>query len=154
MELREHCLWLSKREGKDEVMLCSLSSFDAYTLTRAYRSTKHFTFAVKSTDNLSYFEDTADYLHMFSCSEKDGRAWIERILVARSYVLQQERQVLFNPKVPAGNATSSTLTRATTTRRSAPSRPAQPLITIPAPITAQPSNGMVFEPGSLLHKHP
>jgi hypothetical protein len=64
-------------------MLCSLSSFDAYSLTRAHRSPKPFTFAVKSTDNLSYFENTADYLHMFSCSEKDGRIWMEKILIAR-----------------------------------------------------------------------
>ncbi|KAH6888862.1 hypothetical protein BKA70DRAFT_1442925 [Coprinopsis sp. MPI-PUGE-AT-0042] len=141
MELREHCIWLSKREGKDEVMLCSLSSFDAYSLTlHGY---------------LSYFENTADYLHMFSCSERDGRAWMEKILVARSYVLHQERQVLFNPKVPGGNAASTALSRSgTTARRPAASRPAQPLISIPAPFNAQPTNATVFEPGSLLHKQP
>ncbi|KAH6913026.1 hypothetical protein BKA70DRAFT_1265794, partial [Coprinopsis sp. MPI-PUGE-AT-0042] len=130
MELREHCIWLSKREGKDEVMLCSLSSFDAYSLTRP---------TALPNPSLS----------------PDGRAWMEKILVARSYVLHQERQVLFNPKVPGGNAASTALSRSgTTARRPAASRPAQPLISIPAPFNAQPTNATVFEPGSLLHKQP
>jgi len=84
MQLREHSIWLSKRDnGKDETLLCSLLNFDAYQITRARRSPKPFTFAIKSTDNLSFFENKADYLHTFSCSEKDGIIWMEKILVAR-----------------------------------------------------------------------
>lgn len=64
-------------------MICSLSNFDVYQVTRANRAPKPFSFAVKSTDNLSFFENTADYMHTFSCSEKDGSSWIENILVAR-----------------------------------------------------------------------
>ena len=63
--------------------LCSLSNFDAYRITRAHRAPKPFAFAVKSTDNLSFFENTADYLHSFACSEKEGKIWMEKILVAR-----------------------------------------------------------------------
>lgn len=84
MQLREHSIWLSKRDnGKDETLLCSLSNFDAYQITRAHRAPKPFAFAIKSTDNLSFFENTADYLHTFACSEKDGKVWMEKILVAR-----------------------------------------------------------------------
>ena len=63
--------------------LCSLSNFDAYRVTRIHRAPKPFVFAVKSTDNLSFFENTADYLHSFACSEKEGMIWMEKILVAR-----------------------------------------------------------------------
>jgi len=101
MELREHSLWLSKRDnvcyctfrflniltmiiqGKDEVCLCALSNFDAYFVTRLHKAPKPFMFAIKSTDNLSFFENTADYLHVFSCSQKDGDKWMENILLAR-----------------------------------------------------------------------
>ncbi|KAJ7486114.1 hypothetical protein B0H11DRAFT_2412101 [Mycena galericulata] len=94
LRLREHSLWLCKREnGKDEVFLCSLSNFDAYNVTRLHKAPKPFVFAVKSTDNLSFFENTADYLHIFACNPRDGDKWVEKILHARSYVLHQERNV-------------------------------------------------------------
>ncbi|KAF8628663.1 hypothetical protein AX15_003793 [Amanita polypyramis BW_CC] len=141
LRLREHSLWLSKRDnGKDETLLCSLSNFDAYFVTRAtHKAPKPFCFAVKSTDNLSFFENMADYLHTFSCQPQDGQKWVEKILIARSYVLHQERHVLFNPKAAAGNAVVS-VQRAGTRKV----RPTQPLVNIP------PSE--VFEPGSLLSK--
>ncbi|KAF5317557.1 hypothetical protein D9619_013160 [Psilocybe cf. subviscida] len=163
LQLREHSLWLSKRDnGKDQVMICSLSNFDTYQVTRANRAPKPFTFAVKSTDNLSFFENTADYMHTFSCSEKDGNIWMEKILVARSYVLQQERQVLFTgtkaATVPAasGHAPSgATVSRAGTRKNpSTAQRPAQPLVSLP-PMYVTAQNNIhtdVFEPGSLLSK--
>ena len=112
MQLREHSIWISKRDtvsieflqvtfffvvfvhtdlmhyrlilqGQDQVHICSLSNFDAYRVTRNHRAPKPFAFAVKSTDNLSFFENTADYLHSFACSEKEGKIWMEKILVAR-----------------------------------------------------------------------
>ncbi|KAF9565077.1 hypothetical protein CPC08DRAFT_630436 [Agrocybe pediades] len=158
LQLREHSLWLSKRDnGKDEIFLCSLSNFDAYHITRAHRAPKPFAFAIKSTDNLSFFEDTADYLHTFSASEKDGKIWMEKILIARSYVLHQERNVLFNPQSTAtgGNA-SAAVTRSGTKKYAA--RPLQPLVAVP-PVRVGGSSGQlspkrnVFEPGSLLAKH-
>lgn len=65
------------------MLLCSLSNFDAYFVTRLHKAPKPFVFALKSTDNLSFFENTADYLHVFSCSPKDGEKWVENILLAR-----------------------------------------------------------------------
>jgi hypothetical protein len=101
MELREQSLWLAKRDtvsdscvdylttltlftqGKDEIHLCSLSNFDAYSITRKYKSPKSFVFAVKSTDNLSFFENAADYVHYFSCGTAEGEQWMKSILLAR-----------------------------------------------------------------------
>ncbi|KDR83146.1 hypothetical protein GALMADRAFT_872765 [Galerina marginata CBS 339.88] len=144
LQLREHSLWLSKRDNrKDEVLICSLSNFDAYHITRNHRAPKPYAFAIKSTDNLSFFESATDYLHNFSCSEKDGSVWMEKILVARSYVLHQEKQVLFSPKSPGGNA-SAPLARSGT-KKHPPPRTLQPLIPL--------LHNDVFEPGSLLANH-
>ncbi|KAF8182352.1 hypothetical protein BJ912DRAFT_978673 [Pholiota molesta] len=118
----EHSLYLSKRDnGKDQVLICSLSNFDAYHA---------FTFAVKSTDKLSFFENTDDYMHTFSCSEKDGKiGWRKFSLPAYSYVLYQERNVLFGSK-PNGNSSTPTkapLARSGTRKTSsAAQRPVQP----------------------------
>ncbi|KII90787.1 hypothetical protein PLICRDRAFT_52488 [Plicaturopsis crispa FD-325 SS-3] len=164
LELKEHSLWLSKREtGKDASFLCSLSNFDAYFVTRLHKAPKPFVFSVKSTDNLSYFENAADYVHIFSCSAKDGEKWMENILLARSYVLHQERNVLFTGK-PASGATpglnfgTGNLHHAKSVSRPGPrsQRPAQPLVNVPPPfgIPAAPTAPAttVFEPGSLLAK--
>ena len=160
-------------QGRDEVFLCSLSNFDAYYITRLHKSPRPFAFAVRSTDNLSFFENTADYLHVFCCSDKEGQVWMEKILVARvsaipiilpiksdhafvtqSYVLHQERNVLFNPKASSGNAAGGALARAGT-RKGSSARPPQPLVAASphiGPLVSLPRNE-VFEPGSLLHKH-
>jgi hypothetical protein len=52
-------------------------------VTRIHKSPKPYVFAVKSTDNLSFFENAADYVHVFCCSEKDGKKWLESVLLAR-----------------------------------------------------------------------
>lgn len=83
MQLREHSLWLSKREGKEQTLLCSLSNFDAYMINRNHRATKPFAFSVKSTDSLNFFENASDYVHNFACNESEGKRWLEKILVAR-----------------------------------------------------------------------
>ncbi|KAJ3922390.1 hypothetical protein F5877DRAFT_33871 [Lentinula edodes] len=144
--LKEHSLWLSKRDnGRDEIMLCSLSNFDAYQITRLVRAPKDFTFAVKSTDNLSFFENTADYLHIFSCKTDAGEKWMEKILLARSYILHQERNILFkapakaHQKSPPPQTVSTGLSRSLTKRAGA----TQPLVNV--------NPGNLFEPGSLLH---
>ncbi|KZT67256.1 hypothetical protein DAEQUDRAFT_729291 [Daedalea quercina L-15889] len=147
MELREHSLWLSKREGgKDSVCLCSLNNFDAFYMIRPYKgaSTKGYSWAVKSTDSLTFFENTADYVHVFhSNSELEGKAWIEKILLARSYVLYQERNVI---STSAGAALARTTTRAG-------QRPAQPLVSVGASKAEMPiAVPLGFEPGSLLAK--
>jgi hypothetical protein len=155
------------------MFLCSLSNFDAYFITRLHKSPRPFAFAIKSTDNLSLFENKADYMHIFCCGEKEGNVWMEKILVARvsvlsllvglqtdpfndqSYVLHQERQVLFLPKVMNGNAGgSTTLSRAATRKTSSARTPQIHLATSPphtGPLVSLGRND-VFEPGSLLHK--
>ncbi|KAI0789599.1 hypothetical protein C8Q75DRAFT_717725 [Abortiporus biennis] len=152
MELREHSLWLSKKEtGKDQTFLCSLSNFDAYVATRLSKAPKAYAFSVKSTDNLSFFENTADYMHTFSCGEKEGEKWFEKILLARSYVLHQERNVLTTTSAnPTTTASGASLSRSGTRKR-----PAQTLVNLSTPMTRGPSSDIppvprVFEPGSLL----
>ncbi|KAI0269800.1 hypothetical protein BC834DRAFT_819570 [Gloeopeniophorella convolvens] len=106
LELREQGLWLSKKDnGKDETFLCSLANFDAYVVTRLHKSPKPYVFAVKSTDNLTFFESAADYVHTFCCSEKDGLKWVESILLARSYFINQERNVLSATGAPGPRST-------------------------------------------------
>lgn len=148
------------------MFLCSLNNFDAFYVIRPYKgaSTKGYCWTVKSTDSLTFFENTADYLHAFqSNSEAEGKAWIEKILLARvslmspprsntmltaslalqSYVLYQERNVI---STSAGAA----LTRATTR---AGQRPVQPLVHVGASKSEMPTAVPVgFEPGSLLAK--
>lgn len=152
MELREHSLWLSKRDtGKDEIFLCSLSNFDAYYMTRKHKSPKPFVFAIKSTDNISLFENVSDYVHILSCNQKDGERWMEAILVARSYVLFQERHVLF-AKPGESTSISNNLSRSQTRKQSISARPSQPLVSVSAPFSTS-ANAVTFEPGSLLAKH-
>lgn len=152
MELREHGLWLSKRDtGKDETFLCSVSNFDAYYVTRRHKSPKPFVFAIKSTDHLSLFENAADYLHVFSCNQRDGEKWMEAILVARSYVLHQEKHVLCTGPTEVLSQ-AKPLSRTRTRKQSVSGRPAQPLINVPPPFSVSPTANVVFEPGSLLAK--
>ncbi|TEB22997.1 hypothetical protein FA13DRAFT_1640479 [Coprinellus micaceus] len=152
MQLREHSLWISKREGKEQVLLCSLSNFDAYIVNRNHRAPKPFAFSLKSTDSLTFFENASDYVHNLSCNERDGKLWMEKILVARSYVLQQERQILFNPK--AAGASGAALSRAgTLARKGTTRRPVEaPLVSVPPLVFSdQVQRSQPFEPGSLLH---
>ncbi|KAI0667755.1 hypothetical protein C8Q78DRAFT_981379 [Trametes maxima] len=149
MELREHGLWLSKRDtGKDATFLCSLNNFDAYYVTRVHKAPKPYVFSVKSTDNLTFFESTADYVHVFSCGEGEGKNWLEKILLARSYVLYQERNVLSTTSAITGGG----LQRAGTRKTAPGTRPAQPLVSVGAPKSDPMSIPTSFEPaaGSLL----
>ena len=83
--LPPHSAVLTTMQGKDNVFLCSLNNFDAFYMIRPYKgaSTKGYCWAVKSTDSLTFFENTADYMHNICCSEKDGQVWVEKILIAR-----------------------------------------------------------------------
>ncbi|OCB88911.1 hypothetical protein A7U60_g3866 [Sanghuangporus baumii] len=140
LELREHGLWISKREGKEDEFLCSLSAFDAYVITRIHKAPRGFTFAVKSTDPITLFENKADYLRVFSVPEETGIAWLEAIWRARSYILYQEKNVLFRNK-SAGEGTSA---GANLARSGTRKKPAQTYVNLE-------STGP-FEPGSLLAK--
>jgi hypothetical protein len=74
---------LASSQGKDEILLCSLSNFDGYYVTNQYRSPKPFVFAVRSTAKLSMFENPSDSMHIFSCDPAEGERWIEKIMLAR-----------------------------------------------------------------------
>ncbi|KAI1794947.1 hypothetical protein LXA43DRAFT_95018 [Ganoderma leucocontextum] len=135
MELRGHSLWLSKRDtGKDAQFLCSLNNFDAYYVTRVHKAPKPYVFSVKSTDSLTYFEDTSDYVHVFSCGESEGKNWLEKILLARSYVLYQERNVVSASNVGTTSAAVPSSSGAGALQRSGTRRrPPQPLIAVGPP---------------------
>ncbi|KAI5121083.1 hypothetical protein M0805_008596 [Coniferiporia weirii] len=159
LELREHGLWLSKRQGKDDEFLCSLSAFDAYIVTRSQKTQKTFAFAVKSTDPITLFENKSDYLHTFTCPEDTGRQWVENILLARSYILYQEKRVLFhNKNSSVGQAAGApTGAGAALSRAGTRKRPAQTFVnlgpgsqTMSGPSAVQTAGP--FEPGSLLAK--
>ncbi|KAG8966304.1 hypothetical protein FRC03_012206 [Tulasnella sp. 419] len=151
LELREHSLFVGKKENsKDEAFLCTLSSFDGYFIRRVYKAPKSFVFAVKSTDNVSIFENPADCAHIFSCDADTGSAWVEKILVARAYVLYQEQNVLsrsFNNSNNEGSSISRSGTRKAT----------RPLLSDPnslpilPPLNFQTTPGL-FSEGSLLAK--
>ena len=153
--LRENAVYVAKRENAKEELLCSLSNFDAYIVTRAFKAPKPFTFALKSTDDLSFFEDKSDYMHLISCEEKTGQRWMERVLLARSFVLYQEKSTLFTA---SNGAAPTALSRSgTTSRKRAPtllgSIPSEPLSYPANPVPPPMGNGHghgVFEPGSLL----
>jgi len=159
LELRENSLWVLKKEGapaRDATLICSLSNFDAYLVTRIHKAPKPFTFSVKSVDNLNLFERAADYHHVFSCSAGDGLIWLEKILLARSHVLQQERAALFtNTQSSTSSPKSAGLSRAGTTKRGVtPNGPFLSFDLAPSlpPLTPllTPPEMPVFEPGSLL----
>ncbi|KAI0251975.1 hypothetical protein BJV78DRAFT_1206062 [Lactifluus subvellereus] len=154
LQLREQGLWLSKKNnGKDETLLCSLANFDAYVVTRIHKSPKPYVFAVKSTDNFAFFENAADYVHVFCCSEKDGKKWLENILLARSYFINQERNTLSVGVSPVSGGTSAKIPSRSGTRKG--SRTAQqPLLHVSAHTTAATiaTQSYAFEPGSLLSK--
>ncbi|KAF7308630.1 hypothetical protein HMN09_00712300 [Mycena chlorophos] len=116
LRLRENALWMAKRElDTEEICLCPLATFDAYKLIRPLKAPKPFVFAAKSTDNFSYFEDTADYVHIFSCGPAEGEQWLEKLLLARSFVLYHEPNVhrasFIKPvsKAPSRKASASLL---------------------------------------------
>lgn len=78
--------------------------------------------------------------------------YISSNMIDQSYVLHQERHILFNPK-PTSNG-GAAVTRAGT-KKYAPIRSAQqPLVSLPPIGVAQSlPHHDVFEPGSLLAKH-
>lgn len=142
-------------------------------VTRIHKSPKPYVFAVKSTDSLSFFENSADYVHVFCCSEKDGQKWLESVLLARvsddsppddkvvsqrpslpqSYFINQERNTL---SVGATSGSAGILGKSLSrsgTRKGSRTAP-QPLVHVSATAvaSANPLQGYAFEPGSLLAK--
>ncbi|CAE6415811.1 unnamed protein product [Rhizoctonia solani] len=152
LELKEHGIFACKNEkGKDRTHLCSLSHFDGYIVTHVPRAPKPYVFAVRSTDINGVFEKEEDSSHIFSCDRNSGELWLARILLARSYILQQERTVLFRPANSGSTLTSSKsmLSRSGTKKSTVLPRAVVPQY--PSPLI-QDSTPSPFVQGSLLAK--
>ncbi|KAH7336964.1 hypothetical protein B0J17DRAFT_574563, partial [Rhizoctonia solani] len=152
LELKEHGLFVCKNEkGKERAYLCNLSHFDGYVVTHVPRAPKPYVFAAKSIDISGVFEKEEDSSHIFSCDGEIGESWLARILLARSYIIQQERTVLFRP-VTAGStltASKTLLTRSGTKKSHVSSRTAGAQYSAPL---VQDLNPSPFVQGSLLAK--
>ncbi|KAG9124203.1 hypothetical protein FRC07_012412 [Ceratobasidium sp. 392] len=120
LELKEHSLFVSKSDkpGKEQTFLCGVSNFDAYVVTHIQRAPKGFVFAAKSTQGSGVFEKEEDSSHVFSCDREIGEVWLNKILLARSYVLQQERAILSRPSNAGSLSTSRSLLSRSGTKKS------------------------------------
>ncbi|KAN0061473.1 hypothetical protein ACQY0O_006320 [Thecaphora frezii] len=111
LELRDHALFHAKSEkGKDEVMICQMSNFDVYLVdTAKIKTPKAHAFALRSQDKITMFEKPdQDYIHYFALSDPAAhRDWVRAIMNARTYILRQERAVLFKPPPIPGAAMAS-----------------------------------------------
>ena len=82
-------------QPRDQTLLCTLSSFDAYQIPQAcivkLKTPKPFAFALKSVDKITLFENAdQDYVHFFSVkSEAERDSWIHRILSTRTSIVKQ-----------------------------------------------------------------
>ena len=80
---------------RDQSLLCTLSSFDAYQIPQAcivkLKTPKPFAFALKSVDKITLFENAdQDYVHFFSVkTEAERDSWIHRILNTRTTIVKQ-----------------------------------------------------------------
>ncbi|CAO1628175.1 unnamed protein product [Parajaminaea phylloscopi] len=111
LELREHSLFHAKSDkGKEEVFICHLSVFDVYLAEGpVVKAPKAHTFAVRSQNAVTMFEDKEDFIHYFCLSDPSAhRDWIRAIMNARTYVMKQENAILFSSfGPPAARASAS-----------------------------------------------
>ncbi|KAJ1023233.1 hypothetical protein NDA16_003386 [Ustilago loliicola] len=129
LELRDHALYHAKNEkGKDETSVCQISTFDVYLVdSSAIKMPKANGFALRSQDPITMFEKPdQDYIHYFCLSDPAAhRDWVRAILNARTYILRQEKAVLFQIDSPPsshevgqpGVIASGGLSRKNTSRR-------------------------------------
>lgn len=130
LELRDHSLYHAKNEkGKDEMPICQISTFDIYLVDgSAFKMPKANGFALRSQDPITMFEKPdQDYIHYFCLTDPAAhRDWVRAILNARTYMLRQEKAVLFQMDSPANTqeasatgtaASNGGLSRKSTSRR-------------------------------------
>ena len=76
-------------QGVNETFLCTIASFDVYTLTKPLkRAPTKFAFALKSQDKITMFESPdQDYVH-FLCAERleKMKDWVLSIRNAKVYI--------------------------------------------------------------------
>ncbi|SPO29363.1 uncharacterized protein UTRI_04908_B [Ustilago trichophora] len=128
LELRDHGLYHAKNEkGKDETSICQISTFDVYLVdSGVVKMPKANGFALRSQDQITMFEKPdQDYIHYFCLTDPAAhRDWVRAILNARTYILRQEKAVLFqmdsppsSQDAPVGAMASGGLSRKNTSRR-------------------------------------
>ncbi|CAG8627840.1 1932_t:CDS:2, partial [Dentiscutata heterogama] len=97
-QVKDGALYHSKdTKGTNEVLLCSMISFDVYTCTQLRRrQPTKFGFALKSQDKISLFENPDDYIH-FLCADNSEKNndWVLSIRAAKNNIIRQERPDLF-----------------------------------------------------------
>ncbi|CAG8814792.1 2051_t:CDS:2, partial [Gigaspora margarita] len=84
-------------QGTNEILLCSMVSFDVYTCTQMKRrQPTKFGFALKSQEKISLFENPEDYIH-FLCADNSEKTndWVLSIRAAKNNIIRQERPELF-----------------------------------------------------------
>ncbi|TKY89720.1 hypothetical protein EX895_001505 [Sporisorium graminicola] len=123
LELRDHGLYHAKNEkGKDETTICQISTFDVYLVdSSAIKMPKANGFALRSQDPITMFEKPEqDYMHYFCLTDPAAhRDWVRAILNARTYILRQEKAVLFQVDSPTSQdlGAAGGLSRKVTSRR-------------------------------------
>lgn len=112
LELRDHSLFHYKSEkGKEETLLCRLSSFDIYLVdatssSSSLKAPKAHSFALRAQKSRSAREGEnheEEQVHYCSLSDPSAhRDWVKACLNARTYVLRQEQPQLFQlPPLPS-----------------------------------------------------
>lgn len=167
LELRDHALYHAKNErGKDETSICQISTFDVYLVDgSAVKMPKANGFALRSQDPITMFEKPdQDYIHYFCLTDPAAhRDWVRAILNARTYILRQEKAVLFHVDSPgvgqeagfAGAMASGGLSRKNTARRpngrgAGEAAPPSGVATAPSPLIDSSAFAGPFAKGSLL----
>ncbi|CAG8606114.1 24508_t:CDS:10 [Dentiscutata erythropus] len=97
-QVKDGALYHSKdSKGTNEVLLCSMNSFDVYTCTQLRRrQPTKFGFALKSQEKISLFENPDDYIH-FLCADNSEKNndWVLSIRAAKNNLIRQDRPDLF-----------------------------------------------------------
>lgn len=57
-------------------------------MSKGYKAPKPFAFAVKSSENPTLFENSADFVHTFSCNVKEGETWLQAIVSENIYIIK------------------------------------------------------------------
>ncbi|KAF6836247.1 hypothetical protein CPLU01_03745 [Colletotrichum plurivorum] len=117
----------AKTADKDALSLCHLSDFDLYSVTekdmlKQIRAPKKNTFAVKSQQKSSVFQNTENFIHFFSTDDaklaedfkKLVHAWRSWYLVNKKVDLSRKKKSLHSDKTSSNTAG---LSRSGTTRR-------------------------------------
>ncbi len=103
LELRDHALYHAKNErGKDETSICrSRRSTSTSWTARRSRCQGEWVRAALAGPITMFEKPDQDYIHYFCLTDPAAhRDWVRAILNARTYILRQEKAVLFHVDSP------------------------------------------------------